>query len=120
VSTSALLDVLQAIVIPPLVCAGWWALARALRAHQYRFLAIWMWCAAVCTVLQAVQGQWPWALGDGISAAVAAWLFWCRRGRKRAPRAYGLKSRQRILKLVRRTQERARPKRVLRPIPGPG
>lgn len=48
-----------------------------------------------------------------------AWFWWRkRRNHRRAPRAYGTKSRARLAALVATLRERARPRPVLRPVPG--
>lgn len=70
-------------------------------------------------VQAALERQWA---GCAISGAVALLcaLLWRRNRRKgkKAPRAYGAKSRALIAAMVARLRETARPRRVLKPVPG--
>lgn len=61
-----------------------------------------------------------YATGAGASAlaAIAYWWWKRRKRRDRAPRAYGAKSRALIAALVRKAREAAKPRPVLRPVPG--
>jgi hypothetical protein len=70
-------------------------------------------------ITDAVAGSWrPAALNGGL-ALLLAWDLWRRRrNRKRAPRAYGAKSRARLAALARKAREATRPRPVLRPAPG--
>lgn len=62
--------------------------------------------------------SWLLFAGNVVSVIVCALLLWWqRRRRDRAPRAYGAKSRALIAALVRKTREAARPRPVLRPVP---
>ena len=71
--------------------------------------------------LNAALGSWGWsAVMAGLAAVngLLWWQHWNRRRRKHAPRAYGAKSRALIATLVRKAREAAKPRRVLRPVPG--
>jgi membrane protein implicated in regulation of membrane protease activity len=79
--------------------------------------------AVACTFAAALSAATHDAAGTWINLicavlnALAAWSWWRRRKRRRAPRALGAKSRARIAAMVTRMRERpARP--VLRPVPG--
>jgi len=66
-------------------------------------------------------GQWLLAAWTAFCATVNAWMawdYWNRRKRKRAAALAGAKSRARIAALVRKARQAARPRRVLRPVPG--
>jgi hypothetical protein len=57
-----------------------------------------------------------WCAVNGI---LGFWFWWRnRRNRKRAPRAYGAKSAALLAALVKRAREAAKPRPVLRPVPG--
>jgi membrane protein implicated in regulation of membrane protease activity len=65
------------------------------------------------------NGVWQWSILSFAMAAVLAWLWWHRRKRRRrAQAALGAKSRALRDALVRRTREAAKPRPVLRPVPG--
>jgi hypothetical protein len=80
--------------------------------------------AVICGALfgyDIAAGYWGWVPVMAASALINAWncwRHWNRRKRRRAPRALGAKSRARIAALVRKARETARPRRVLRPVPG--
>lgn len=72
--------------------------------------------AAVSAATHDVSGAWI-NLTFAVINALAAWFWWNRRKRRRAPRTLGAKSRARIAAMVTRMRERpARP--VLRPVHG--
>jgi membrane protein implicated in regulation of membrane protease activity len=65
------------------------------------------------------NGAWQWSILNFATAAVVAWLWWRRRKRRRRARdAIGAKSRALRDALVRRAREAAKPRPVLRPVPG--
>ena len=72
-------------------------------------------------VVLGFAGQWPENAIGAVQVAVGAWL-WLRgrRKRRRAPRAYGAKSRALVAALVAKAREAARPRPVFRPVPGAG
>lgn len=79
--------------------------------------------AVACTLAAAVSAATHDASGTWINLtfavinALAAWFWWKRRKRRRAPRTLGAKAKARIAAMVTRMRERpARP--VLRPVPG--
>jgi hypothetical protein len=80
-----------------------------------------LWLILAGNALAAVNdfGGRHWLLfaGNVAGVIICGWLLWRNRRRKRAPRAYGAKSRALIAGLVRRAREAARPRPVLRPVP---
>jgi hypothetical protein len=64
--------------------------------------------------------QWGTAALQFALAAFFAWLLWRRRrrDRRRAPGLAGYKARAALAKLARRARDAARPRPVLRPVPG--
>lgn len=75
-----------------------------------------LWAAAAL-----MAGVWWLAAFYGVFAALAAWGWWDdrrKRRRKHAARSLGYKARARIASLARKAREAARPRRVLRPVPG--
>jgi hypothetical protein len=67
----------------------------------------------------AASGAWAAAAVCAASAILAAFLWWLsRRRRRKAPRSLGAKSRAVLAVLVRRAREAAKPRPVLRPVPG--
>ena len=117
--TGILIDSQTAIVIPPGVS---WVAHRALRSTRSAFYCGWVTSAIFgCTGL-AAQGDWVFSGIAAANAIFAAYLWWRYRNkqRKRAPRAYGAKSRALIGKLIRKTRETAKPRPVLHPAPQGG
>ncbi|HXJ24450.1 MAG TPA: hypothetical protein VNH17_02060 [Streptosporangiaceae bacterium] len=87
--------------------------------RSYNFYFGWLCGCLGGAIGFASGGGWPWMAADLANAGLAAVLWWLsRRRRKRAPRAYGAKSRALVEALVRRAREAARPRPVLRPVPG--
>jgi hypothetical protein len=117
----AYLAVALGIPAPVLFFWGMWLLATSRHRSEreragHGLAAVAMLLACIASVL---LGAWPLAVVNGLGALLAAWEWWKRRRRKdRAPRAYGEKSRALVAALVRRAREAARPRPVLRPIPG--
>jgi hypothetical protein len=73
---------------------------------------------ALGAVAQFDRHSWLLCAANAVCAVVCAWKLWRgRRRRKRAPRAYGAKSRALIARLVRKAREAARRRPVLRPVP---
>lgn len=74
---------------------------------------------AILAVYFTLQGQRFLA---GLFAALAVWLAWewwrKRKRRDPAARSLGAKSRARLAALVAKVRESAKPRRVLRPVPG--
>ena len=97
-------------VLPPAVTGvfqPFYAWLNRLRGKPYgrrEFLKDWLWVAAAYSVIFALQRYalpWP-STGAGVSAAVAAWLLWRRKHkRRRAPSLAGAKSRALIAALIR-------------------
>ena len=114
---SVITNLMLAVVIPPassvsLKLAGW---------RWFSWPAVfcgWTGSAVYGTCYLATHGQWLWALAAGANAGLAIFLWWRRgRRRKRAPRAYGAKSRALVAALARKAREAAIPRPVLRPVP---
>ena len=74
---------------------------------------------ALGAVYYVLEGDLLLAGFFGACAAWLAWLWWRKRKRRDpAARSLGAKSRARLAALVRKAREAAKPRRVLRPIPG--
>ena len=112
------INLMTAVVIPPLSSgATRWALGSSRDA----FYCGWLVSALFGCGWMMFHQQWGWMGAAAGNALLAGFLWWRkRRRRKRAPRAYGAKSRALIQNLVRRAREQARPRPVLRPLPNPG
>ena len=81
--------------------------------------ACWAMAAIIQAVVDGAFGLWGTFLCAIVNAGIGAWLWWRRRKRRdRAPHAYGAKSKARIAALVRKARQAARPRPVLRPVPG--
>ena len=79
----------------------------------------WTLNAAFLTVAGLATGLWLPAAGSAASAAIGAWLWWRRRKRRdRAAGVIGAKSRALRDAIVAKLREVARPRPVLRPVPG--
>ena len=110
---------LKVVVIQP---HSSWMTHVFLRGSMSAFYCGWIVSAIVGGVYLLAEGEHPvWTVIAGANAGLAAYLWWRKRKRrKRAPRAYGAKSRALVQALVRRAREQARPRPVLRPLPNPG
>lgn len=94
-------------------------------AHNPLIGVIWFGAnSLVCCAIAAwsvVTAGWPEAAWMTFLAALNAWFAygcWKRHKRKRTAALAGAKSRARIAVLVRKAREAARPRPVLRPVPG--
>jgi hypothetical protein len=94
------------------------ALAGLTGRDHRPILAAWAGATALLFVIGLVVPDHSWTGFDLGAAAIAAWLLWRRRKRKRALRELGAKSRARLAALVRKARESAKPRPVLRPVPG--
>lgn len=96
------------------MCCG---LAATLRGR--RRLSLWLYLAGGVTgaASDLATGAWLLLAGNVVIAVAAAWMLWRGRRRKRAPRAYGAKSRTRVAALARKAREAARPRPVRRLAP---
>ena len=104
-----------AFVAPLLIAWTYSALSR-----YFTFTGTWVSSAAGGILGGTVLSWQPaWLAGSVASlvAAVAAW-FYRRKRKDPAARQFGAKSRARIAALVARVREAAKPRRVLRPMPG--
>jgi hypothetical protein len=96
------------------LCFLWLPLTR----NRDRFWVSWVVTGLTEIVIAAIYRQWLVMAAALAGTAIAAILWWLsRRRRKRAPRAYGAKSRALLAALVRRAREAAVPRPVLRPVP---
>lgn len=113
-----IINVLVAVVIPPFSS---WSSHVAFRSSRDAFYCGWILSALFGVVGLSIQHYWVWAGIAGVNMLIAVYLWWRKRNkRKRAPRAYGAKSRALVTALIRRAREHARPRPVLRPLPNPG
>ena len=103
---------------PPLFASVWWHAFRS-RPGPSRFYEAWG-CAGFGGVL--TYGVSRQVIPVVISVAqiiLAVFLWWLsRRRRRRAPKPAGYKARALIAAIVRKAREAARPRPVLRPVPG--
>ena len=87
-----------------------------------------MWGTGILALQDVAQAAVALARGNGwvavldvVLGAVWAWLWWSERKRKRrdpAAKTLGAKSRLLVAAIVERAREAAKPKPVLRPVPG--
>lgn len=89
--------------------------AREVRANGLLAVGLGM-----ATAANLLDGSYVLAVITGTGAVIAAWLWWKNRRRRkdRAARSMGAKSRALVAALVRKAREAARPRPVLRPVPG--
>ena len=88
----------------------------------YRNPAVNLTAGGISTLLaNSVGSRWRDALIGAAWAVIGmVWLWWRRHKRKRAPRAYGAKTRALLARLVKKSREAAQPRPVLRPVPQSG
>jgi hypothetical protein len=111
-------NLLVTIPMPPLVSVAW-GQAWRIRGRHWAFYRGWGWAAGGGAVGYAISGAWNWAGLDAANALLAVILWWLsRRKRKRALRTLGAKSRALVAALARKAREAAKPRPVLRPVPG--
>lgn len=117
-------DLIFALAWPPVFAFARAVILRALRTGRPWAVAVAEgWTGAgigvVLTLAFAGAGHWPGMALGAAQVAVGAWLWRRgRRGRRRAPRAYGAKSRALVAVLVAKARDAARPRPALRPVPG--
>jgi hypothetical protein len=120
---SGLFAVIVSAVWPPVWGALDSYLMRALghlrgtvTSNAYR---MWALLGCVCAVIDFATSAWLLGLASAGSGLIGAFLWWRdRRRRKRAPRAYGAKSAALLAALVAKARAAAKPRTVLRPVPG--
>ena len=121
VSLGVIIGIAWAVAWPPLFAGGWPRLLRRLvgRPSAVGFWGLWI-IAAVCTIFSlALAGDYPASLVAAVSAVFGAVMWWLnRRRRDRARKLTGAKSKALRDALVRQVRENARPRPVLRPVPG--
>jgi type VI protein secretion system component VasK len=100
--------------------AAWsYVFTRLSHGSRGLFLAGWLSGSAWQIGSSAWFRQWDMLAGSAASLLLCAAVWWWnRRRRKRAPRAYGAKSRARVAALARKAREAAKPRLALRPVPG--
>jgi hypothetical protein len=124
VTLGDLLPGLEAALWPPLCSLICQSLLRALRIppRTQPDPVAWPWlCGALGILLVAgVLAQWAYAGLGAANAVIALAIWWWRRrkGRKRAPRAFGYKGRALLATLAASLRENLRPRPALRPHPG--
>ena len=73
----------------------------------------------VMAVANAIGGEWGWtALFAAYAVILAGLWWWHRRKRRHVPKLIGEKARAIRASLVKTMRERAKPRHVLRPVPG--
>lgn len=99
-------------VVPPAASAFW---GQFFFGNWRRGLYLgWIYGAMLEAIAYAIEGAWVWSLVCYGNAALALFLWWLsRRRRKRAPRHYGAKSKAMLAALVRRAREAVRPRVAL-------
>ena len=113
-------DLLMATAWPPLWGLVWSRFMRLAGAPQWWHLPGW-WAASagVEVAISLSAGLWLPAACAGGNLLVAAVFWWWRRKKRRSVTVLlGEKSRLLRAALVRRMRESARPRPVLRPVPG--
>jgi membrane protein implicated in regulation of membrane protease activity len=109
------------------VAAGFGINMLAIRAAVARPVIGVLWFGLNCVAdvllaaVLAAEGLWwlaAWMAVCAVASALMCRDYWNRRKRKRATALAGAKSRARIAALVARARQAARPRRVLRPVPG--
>lgn len=113
-------DIFTSFLVPPLATLGWNMAFRMFGLGRFYLWPLgWLSSGAAILITGCARSDLIAIIGGGLNvlAAAAAW-WWRRKRRKRAPRAYGAKSRARVAALVMKTREAGRPRRVLRPVPG--
>jgi hypothetical protein len=115
-----ILNLLTCTVAPPFFSFAWGLIFRAFRRRRgFNFYLGWVSSAGCGTLSFLIQGPRVWAPLDGANVCLAVFLWWLsRRRRKRAPRAYGAKSRALVAAVVARMRETLKPRPILRPVPG--
>lgn len=111
-------QLVYALAWPPAWAFVWVAVSRAPFARALALAMAWM-SAGLGVVLAFAAGPWPGVVIGVAHVAIGAWL-WRRGGRRRrrAPRAYGAKSRALVAALAAKARRAAAPRPVLRPVPG--
>lgn len=108
-------------VWPPTV-AALWLLPRRFRGLPPKpgaFCENWTWSAGGDVIAQLINGEIPAliiAVANLVLAAICWWLS--RRKRKRSAGLIGAKARALLASVVARMRETAKPRQVLRPVPG--
>lgn len=111
-------DLVFALAWPPAFALMWAPAVRVLPPHPPWAVAVAeSWVAGAASVVVAFAGgPWPGAVIGAAHAAVGVWLWRRgRRGRRRAPRAYGAKSRALVAALVAKARNATGPRPVPRP-----
>ena len=112
-------DLVYALAWPPVWAFGYPAVRRRLGTSRAAFGETWTCGGAGVVLTGAGFGQWLEIVIGLAQVAIGIWLWRRgRRGRRRAPRAYGAKSRALVAVLVAKARDAARPRPALRPVPG--
>jgi membrane protein implicated in regulation of membrane protease activity len=120
---SAVLQVALGLALPWFYTGIEWLIARAFPGRWWsRWIGLGgaLTAAAISSVIVLSAGRlWYGAGTAGVTAVAAAVIWWHRRKkRRRAAALLGAKSRALRDALVRRARQSARPRPVLRPVPG--
>jgi hypothetical protein len=122
VSADILAGVAIDVVLPPLWATGMTLIMT--RRHVWSSLRLPMYWGTVsvgCLIGAVSERNWPAAIVSAAQILVVAAIWWNRRRkRKGSPLALGAKGRALRARLVQTLRERARPRPVLRPVPGGG
>lgn len=109
------------IVWPPVWALLWCGLMRLLRWRSRFDRIAWPWftAAGADTVIDAAAALWLCAAISAVQVGIALAIWWWRKRRRdRAPKLAGAKSRALLAAIVRKAREAAKPRPVLRPVPG--
>jgi thiol:disulfide interchange protein len=123
VEVSVILQAALGLALPWLYTGISWVICRVRPGHWWsRWSGLGhelMGSAACAVIVLAVNHYWYGEAGAGVMAVVGAVIWWHRRKkRRRAAALLGAKSRALRDALVRRARQSARPRPVLRPVPG--
>ena len=112
-------DILIGFLLPPVSGYAWMLAFKALGWRASGAVSGWLSSSVSLMIISPFQHDWGMfaCAAASFATALAVW-WWKRKRRDRAPKMYGAKSRALVAALVRRAREAAKPRPVLRPVPG--
>jgi len=120
VNLGLIMSISWSLAWPPVWAVCWRPLIRCIirREPTGSFWGQWVSAAAWTVGTQAFISGWGTAVA-AVNLVFGAVMWWLsRRRRKRAPRAYGAKSRALLAAVVAKMREAAKPRPVFKPVPG--